>query len=128
MFFGKSISTGPGRPLFALAQSPAQAFWVLVLFTALHVVEGYVLTPLLARATVSLPPAITLACQVLLGALAGPLGLTLSTPLLVVGVCAAQSFRRNASEDQPERRQAWSVIGVHSRAEPAASQREQYGQ
>jgi predicted PurR-regulated permease PerM len=79
--------------LFALATSPTAALGVAILFTVLHVIEGYVLTPLLARASVHLPPGVTLACQVVLGALAGPLGLTYSTPLLVVCVSATQAWR-----------------------------------
>lgn len=79
--------------ILGLAQSPATAVGVLVTYTALHVIEGYVLTPLFARAAVHLPPALTLSAQVLLGALAGPLGLTFSTPLFVVGVSAVQAWR-----------------------------------
>jgi predicted PurR-regulated permease PerM len=82
--------------LFALAQEPVTAVWVLVVYTALHVVEGYVLTPLLARAAVRLPPALTLAAQVLCGMLIGPLGLTFSTPLLVLGVAAGRAWRGDA--------------------------------
>lgn len=83
--------------LFALAQGVATAVWVGVIFTALHVVEGYVLTPLLAKSTVRIPPAYGLASQVLLAALVGPLGLTFSTPLLVV----AATLYRELSRPQP---------------------------
>jgi len=107
--------------LIALAQSPAQAVWVLMLFTGLHVIEGYVLTPLLARATVRLPPGVTLACQLLLGAAAGALGLMLSTPLLVVAVCAVQCFRAGAPKAEGTLRewprQDTSLSGVHPRPE-----------
>lgn len=79
--------------IFAFSRSPATALAVLGVFTALHVIEGYVLTPLLARASVKLPPAWTLSLQALMGMLLGPLGLTFSTPLLVVGVSAARAWR-----------------------------------
>lgn len=85
--------------LLALTQSPTVALIVAALFTGLHVIEGYVLTPLFARAAVRLPPAVTLSAQVLLGSLVGPLGLTFSTPLLVVGVSAAKSWRRDDVSD-----------------------------
>lgn len=104
--------------LLALTQSPAQALWVLALFTALHVIEGYVLTPLLSRATVKIAPGITLVAQVLLGAAAGALGLTLSTPLLVVAVCAAQSFRGHDDEDAARTESDRVTSGVHARPEP----------
>jgi predicted PurR-regulated permease PerM len=79
--------------VLALSQGTTTVLLVAALFTVLHVIEGYVLTPLLARATVHIPPAVTLACQVLLGALAGALGLTFSTPLLVVVISAVQAWR-----------------------------------
>jgi len=89
-----AVASGIPPVLLAFSQSPARALWVLLFFTGLHIVEGYVLTPLLTRTTVHLPPASTLATQVLLAALLGPLGLTFATPLLVVGVTVAQEWRR----------------------------------
>ncbi len=89
-----AIASGIPPVLLAFSESPARALWVLIFFTALHIVEGYVLTPLLARTTVHLPPASTLATQVLLTTLLGPLGLTFATPLLVVAVTAAQEWQR----------------------------------
>jgi predicted PurR-regulated permease PerM len=101
-YAGAVISAAPPI-LFALATSPTAALGVAIMFTVLHVIEGYILTPLLARASVHLPPGVTLACQVLLGALAGPLGLTYSTPLLVVCVSATQAWRAQhcTSPEQP---------------------------
>jgi len=89
--------------LLAYTESPVTALWVLVVFTVLHVIEGYVLTPLLARAAVHFPPAITLASQVLMAALVGPLGLTFSTPLLVVVVTAVRTWRREATDEDEDR-------------------------
>jgi predicted PurR-regulated permease PerM len=80
---------------FALAQSTTTALWVLILYTGLHVIEGYVLTPLLSRVAVRLPPAFTLASQVLLGVLLGPLGLTFSTPLLVAAVSGGRAWKES---------------------------------
>jgi predicted PurR-regulated permease PerM len=91
-YAGAVISAVPPL-LLALAQSPTTAATVLALYTGLHVIEGYVLTPLLARASVRLPPAIALSSQILLGTLAGPLGLTFSTPLLVVVISTVRAFR-----------------------------------
>lgn len=80
--------------LLAFTKSPTDALWVAILFTVLHVIEGYVLTPLLAGATVRVPPAVVLAGQVMMAALVGPLGLTFSTPLLVVAVAGAAAWRK----------------------------------
>jgi predicted PurR-regulated permease PerM len=91
-YLGALLSAVPPL-LVGLADSPETAIWVLVVFTALHVVEGYVLTPALARASVHFPPALSLAAQLVLGVLAGPLGLAISTPFLVVIVSGVQAWR-----------------------------------
>jgi predicted PurR-regulated permease PerM len=80
--------------LIGFSQSPTTALAVAILFVVLHIIEGYVLTPLLARATVHLPPGVTLASQAILGALAGALGLTFSTPLLIVAISCAEVVRK----------------------------------
>lgn len=100
-YVGAVVSAIP-PVLLAFTRSPMTAVWVLVLFTVLHVIEGYVLTPLLARAAVRLPPAFTLAGQLVLASLVGPLGLTFSTPLLVVVVAAVRTWRE-AEGDAGER-------------------------
>ncbi|HEX4515044.1 MAG TPA: AI-2E family transporter, partial [Polyangiaceae bacterium] len=70
--------------LLAFAQGPGQALGVVLLFLGVHLVEGYILTPLLARRAVHFPPGYTLAAQALFGALFGPLGLTFATPTCIV--------------------------------------------
>jgi predicted PurR-regulated permease PerM len=87
-----AVASGVPPILLAFVQGPARALEILIFFTLLHVLEGYVLTPLLARTTVHLPPAGTLATQVLLAALLGPLGLTFATPLLVVAVTGVKEW------------------------------------
>jgi predicted PurR-regulated permease PerM len=94
-YAGALISALPPIAL-AASQGPGRALAVLVLFVVLHVIEGYVLTPLLARASVHFPPALALAAQVLFGVLLGPLGLTFSTPLLVLIVSGAKGWREPA--------------------------------
>lgn len=64
------------------------------MYTVLHIIEGYVLTPLLARTSVRIQPATTLAAQFLLAALVGVLGLTFATPLLVIAVTTARAMRK----------------------------------
>ncbi len=92
-YFGAIASAVPAM-LLAFSNGPLCALWVGVVFTALHVVEGYVLTPLLARNSVRLPPAATLVGQAVFGALVGAIGLTFSTPLLVVAVTAGKEWRK----------------------------------
>jgi predicted PurR-regulated permease PerM len=65
---------------------------VLGLYLALHVLEGYVLLPLIQRRAVHLPPALTLVAQVLLGELLGLMGLLVAAPLTVAGVVLVKMF------------------------------------
>jgi predicted PurR-regulated permease PerM len=70
--------------LVALLQSPLQVLYVVLLYVAVQLVEGYLLTPLVQRYTVALPPVLTIVGVVLLGVLLGGLGLILAAPLTIV--------------------------------------------
>ncbi len=78
--------------LLAFTRGPGAVLGVLALFTVAHVLEGYVLTPFLARTTVRFPPAYTLAGQVVLGAVFGIAGLTFATPTLVIATILVNRF------------------------------------
>ncbi len=84
-FFGAIASAIPPI-LLAFTVSPTKAAWVVVLFFGVHIVEGYLLTPFIARTAVHFPPGYTLALQALFGALFGVVGLTFATPTGIVGV------------------------------------------
>jgi predicted PurR-regulated permease PerM len=78
--------------LLALADRPMKAVWVLVLFLAIQTIESYLVTPLIERKAVRLPPALTIVMQVLITLLAGPLGLLLASPLVAVGMVLVQTL------------------------------------
>lgn len=78
------IMAGIPAVLIALTQDTVQAGYVALLFLVVQLVEGYLLMPLIEKRTVSLPPALTIAMQVLLGALLGMAGVALATPLAAV--------------------------------------------
>lgn len=67
--------------LLALAISPMKGLLTIALFLTVHFLEGNVITPLLERKIVRLPPALTMTAQLLLAVIAGPLGLALAAPL-----------------------------------------------
>jgi predicted PurR-regulated permease PerM len=77
---GPLISVIPAA-LLALAISPVTGLLALLVFAIVFTVEGYVVTPLLERNIVRLPPALTLAMQLLLATMAGPVGVALAAPL-----------------------------------------------
>ena len=53
----------------------------MMLFGIAHFLEGNIVTPLLERKIVTLPPALTLAVQLLLASLTGAIGVVLAAPL-----------------------------------------------
>lgn len=69
--------------LVGLIDSPTQALYVVVVYFVVQFLESNVLTPYVQTKAVSLPPAIMLSGQLLIGAIFGLQGLALSTPLLV---------------------------------------------
>ncbi|HYG34934.1 MAG TPA: AI-2E family transporter [Clostridia bacterium] len=82
-YLGPIIASVPAL-LIALSVSPSMAIYVLILTVIVQNVEGYLLTPAIHQRVISLPAGLTIAMQVLMGLLAGPLGIILATPLLAV--------------------------------------------
>ena len=72
--------------LLAVAISPTKGLLTVLLFLAVHFLEGNVITPLLERKIVRLPPALTMTAQLLLAVIAGPLGLALAAPFAAVAL------------------------------------------
>jgi predicted PurR-regulated permease PerM len=81
--FGPIISALPAL-LLAFIDSPFTAVKVLGLYVGVQLVESNIVTPLIERETVELPPALTIIFQLALAVLVGGLGLVLATPLLAV--------------------------------------------
>lgn len=81
--FGPILSALPAL-LLAFIQSPIMAVYVLALYVGVQVIESNIVTPLIERETVELPPALTIVFQLALAVLVGGLGLVLATPLLAV--------------------------------------------
>ncbi len=67
--------------LLGLVENATLALHITLLYVAIQVVESYIITPLIQRKTVSLPPGLTLGAQVFLGVIFGILGVALATPL-----------------------------------------------
>jgi predicted PurR-regulated permease PerM len=66
--------------------------WVLVIYSIIQTVEGFVLAPLIQKGSVNVAPAWTLFAIVVLGAMFGALGVALAAPLLAVGRIAVLRF------------------------------------
>lgn len=83
--FGPWLAAIPAV-LVAFLQSPQQALAVALLYLVLQSVDGYVLTPLIDRKSVELPPVLTITAQVLLGVVFGFIGILLASPLTAVAM------------------------------------------
>ncbi len=81
-YIGPWISVIPAV-LMAVLAGPEKVVLTVALYLALHVLEGYVMVPLIQQRAVHLPPALTLVSQFFMGKLAGILGLFVAAPLTV---------------------------------------------
>jgi predicted PurR-regulated permease PerM len=70
--------------LASLASGWVAAASALVLFLGVHVMESYILTPMVQRQALEIPPATLFAFQILLGVVFGIWGITLALPLIAV--------------------------------------------
>jgi len=90
-YLGAVVSAVPAG-LLALTLGPLSLLWVILLFLVVHIIEGYVLTPLIAKQAVRFPPAYTLGAQLVFAGLFGVLRLTFATPFCVVTTVLVQAF------------------------------------
>lgn len=68
--------------LMALSNSPTTAALVVPTYAVLQLVESYLITPLIQQKQVSLPPALLISFQAIMGVLFGFLGAAVASPLL----------------------------------------------
>lgn len=95
------ILAGIPAVLVAFSQGPSLALYVILLFVALQLLQGYLLLPLVERKTVSMPPALTITMQVLMGLAFGLAGIALATPLTaVVAVLIAMLYVEDVLDDR----------------------------
>jgi predicted PurR-regulated permease PerM len=76
--------------LVALAEDPILAVWALLIYLAVQFLESYMITPLIQREAISIPPALLISAQTVMGVLFGLVGIFLATPLAVVVIVAVQ--------------------------------------
>ena len=87
--------------LIALGQHPTLALYVVLLYLLVHLVEGYFITPYVEWRFISMPPALVLSAQVLMGLGSGIIGVMMVSPLVVViRVLAELLYVRGALHDE----------------------------
>jgi predicted PurR-regulated permease PerM len=81
--------------LASLASGGFAALSALVLFLGIHALESYLLTPMLQRQALEIPPATLFAFQILLGSIFGIWGLALALPLVAVVKVVTEFLRED---------------------------------
>jgi predicted PurR-regulated permease PerM len=81
-YVGAIASAIPGL-LVALTQSPSHFLYAAAVYLGVHLVEGYLISPLVMRRAVEIKPALLLAGQGALTAIFGIPGAVVATPLIV---------------------------------------------
>jgi predicted PurR-regulated permease PerM len=87
--------------LVAGGQSFELALWALGLYCCVQFLESYLLTPLIQARAVSMPPAIVILNQLVVGALFGLIGLALATPLAAAATVPLRHIL-GGPEDSPD--------------------------
>jgi predicted PurR-regulated permease PerM len=80
---GPLISVIPALML-GFTMSPMMPVWICLLYLGVQLLEANVITPLVQRKAISLPPAFVLGSELLMGLLLGGAGLAFATPLVAV--------------------------------------------
>jgi predicted PurR-regulated permease PerM len=99
---GPIVAAAPGI-LLALSVSPQTAMWTALAYFLASQLEANLIYPVIQKKAVSMSPALTLFAILALGALFGPLGIVLATPILVVAMIFIIKLyvNRTLGEDAP---------------------------
>jgi predicted PurR-regulated permease PerM len=79
--------------LASLASGWVAGLSAFILFLGVHALESYVLTPLIQRQALDIPPATLFAFQILLGVVFGVWGLALALPLMAIAKVMIDHFK-----------------------------------
>lgn len=83
--------------LASLASGWVAGFSAFVLFMGVHALESYILTPIIQRHALDIPPATLFAFQILLGVVFGIWGLALALPLMAIAKVMIDHFKAEKS-------------------------------
>ncbi|MGI9039349.1 MAG: AI-2E family transporter, partial [Gemmatimonadota bacterium] len=84
-FIGPILASVPAI-LIGLGESGQAALIVGAIYLGVQTLESYLITPLIEKRVISLPPAFVLAAQLVMGTLFGLIGVFLATPIAVIVV------------------------------------------
>lgn len=99
--------------LLALTVDVQHVLYVILLFVAIHTLEGYILVPLVQKRAARLAPALTLGAQAILGSIVGILGVALATPAAAAGLVLVRSvYLQDTLGDDPDDGATMPATGV----------------
>jgi predicted PurR-regulated permease PerM len=90
-YFGAILAAVPAIAI-ALGQGLHMTALTLIVFAVCHVVEGYIVSPLVQDRMVRLPPALLILSMTFIGSLLGPMGVVLATPMAAAGLVLVSEF------------------------------------
>ncbi len=90
-FIGPILAAVPAI-LVALVEGPYMVLYVVLIYVLLQQLENQILTPLIQKRAIFLPPAVLLTAQLLIGVLFGYMGVLLASPLAIVFVILIQTL------------------------------------
>ena len=99
--------------LASLASGWVAALSAFILFLGVHALESYVLTPIIQRQALDIPPATLFAFQILLGVVFGIWGLALALPLMAIAKVMIDHFKAEAAPSRSRRLTASACRGQH---------------
>jgi predicted PurR-regulated permease PerM len=85
--------------LASLASGWVAAASAFALFLGVHALESYILTPIIQRQALDIPPATLFAFQILLGVVFGIWGIALALPLMAVAKVMIDHFKADTSPE-----------------------------
>ena len=103
--FGPLLGLVPAL-LLALTKGPDMALYVVALYAVVQLAESNLITPLVQRRMVKLPPALVIISQVIMGVFTGILGLLLATPIVAMLLVLVKMLYIHDVLDDPEPEQA----------------------
>lgn len=99
---GSLIAMIPGV-LLAFTISTKTAIIVALIYIACQTIVANIVTPLIQRKMINLPPALTLISQLIMGTLSGALGIILAVPLLAILIILVEElYVKKINEDIPD--------------------------
>jgi predicted PurR-regulated permease PerM len=96
-----ALISGTLMVLVGFSAGTQAGFWAVTVYMVVHLVDGWLLQPMVARRSVDLAPALVLSAQLLFGALFGLMGLILADPMVAMIKVALEK----GSEESAERAQ-----------------------